>query len=223
MDKKNTMLLTVIAVATLFVAVVGATFAYFSISGINNTKPNVLQASMGTLGTVTLKSPNTSFKINLSGNEMRQNLGGIASYYSVPINSTENFLTSPDNAYQKILLASVKDEDVNHEYKCNGSVKITLSANNVSTLSSLLPNDGEIVFGGAMDGVSKKLTEIKTGNNYELLLDNIEFSGLKNGADKDISAYLKINNTDVPQNYLQGENLVVTIIVPTFSCDLINK
>ena len=30
MDKKNTMLLTVIAVATLLVAVVGATFAYFA-------------------------------------------------------------------------------------------------------------------------------------------------------------------------------------------------
>ena len=33
MDKKNTMLLTVIAVATLLVAVVGATFAFFSVTG----------------------------------------------------------------------------------------------------------------------------------------------------------------------------------------------
>ncbi len=40
MDKKNTMLLTVIAVATLLVAVVGATFAYFSIvqSGSGSTE-----------------------------------------------------------------------------------------------------------------------------------------------------------------------------------------
>ena len=36
MDKKNTMLLTVIAIATLLVAVVGATFAYFSVTATNN-------------------------------------------------------------------------------------------------------------------------------------------------------------------------------------------
>ena len=36
MEKKNMVLLTVIAVATLLVAVVGATFAYFSISTTNN-------------------------------------------------------------------------------------------------------------------------------------------------------------------------------------------
>ena len=36
MEKKNMVLLTVIAVATLLVAVVGATFAYFSITTTNN-------------------------------------------------------------------------------------------------------------------------------------------------------------------------------------------
>ena len=38
MDKKNTVLLTVIAVATLLVAVVGATFAYFSARVTENNK-----------------------------------------------------------------------------------------------------------------------------------------------------------------------------------------
>ena len=39
MEKRNTVLLTVIAIATLLVAVVGATFAYFSadISGNNGS------------------------------------------------------------------------------------------------------------------------------------------------------------------------------------------
>ena len=40
MEKKNTLLLTVIAIATLLVAVVGATFAYFA-SNINTTNGNV--------------------------------------------------------------------------------------------------------------------------------------------------------------------------------------
>ena len=40
-NKKNTILLTVIAVATLLVAVVGATFAYFTASGAQETTGNV--------------------------------------------------------------------------------------------------------------------------------------------------------------------------------------
>ena len=40
-NKKNTILLTVIAVATLLVAVVGATFAYFSAAGGTGTTGNV--------------------------------------------------------------------------------------------------------------------------------------------------------------------------------------
>lgn len=41
MEKKNTVLLTVIAIATLLVAVVGATFAYFSASVTNTEKTTV--------------------------------------------------------------------------------------------------------------------------------------------------------------------------------------
>ena len=53
MDKKNTMLLTVIAVATLLVAVVGATFAYFSVysSDVDST---TVDATVENVGSVAL-------------------------------------------------------------------------------------------------------------------------------------------------------------------------
>ncbi len=41
MEKKNTLLLTIIAVATLLVAVVGATFAYFTATGSGSEASNV--------------------------------------------------------------------------------------------------------------------------------------------------------------------------------------
>ena len=49
MDKKNTVLLTVIAVATLLVAVVGATFAYFSakVTENNKTETVIKSAELG--------------------------------------------------------------------------------------------------------------------------------------------------------------------------------
>lgn len=69
MEKKNTVLLTVIAVATLLVAVVGATFAYFtatssSAAGAAGDTVNVKTAEVGDsaeINTVSTKSGTTAF------------------------------------------------------------------------------------------------------------------------------------------------------------------
>lgn len=47
MEKKNTVLLTVIAVATLLVAVVGASFAYFAVDATNNANVEVTTKTAG--------------------------------------------------------------------------------------------------------------------------------------------------------------------------------
>lgn len=216
MDKKNTVLLTVIAVATLFVAVIGATFAYFSIAG-NESDSTIVTTNTGGSGAVILTTTNSALKINLSADDMAQNLGGNTSYYSVLGNSSANYATSPENALQQVLLATVTNDKEN-EYECTGSVKIALSAKNPSTLDSLVDGDGAIVFGGVLDGMSKKLSEIKTGSLHELTIDNVKYTGLKEGISKEITAYIVINNTDVPQNYLQNESLSVSITAPSFSC-----
>ena len=79
MDKKNTMLLTVIAVATLLVAVVGATFAYFSIvqqggSGSSQTTFTGDMADVGNYGTTTLNPMITNLKLTLSAADMSQSV-----------------------------------------------------------------------------------------------------------------------------------------------------
>lgn len=231
MDRKNTMLLTVIAVATLLVAVVGATFAYFSISGTNNSGTTVVTTQTGSVGTVTLTSPNTSLKLNLAASDMAENLGGTVSYYSVLSSSTDNYQTTDSGALQQVLLATVVDTNTETEYKCTGSVKVVLASSKTGStaLANLVDGDGELVFGGVLAGTTKKLTEIKTtdagtGNvTYETTIDNVLFEGLKSGVDKDVTAYLKINNTTAAQDYLQGENLTVSITAPTFACEVVNN
>ena len=52
MEKKNTILLTVIAVATLLVAVVGATFAYFTAQG-GTTRTREIQIQTSTSDSTT--------------------------------------------------------------------------------------------------------------------------------------------------------------------------
>ena len=67
-NKKNTILLTVIAVATLLVAVVGATFAYFTASGAQGTTGNVTvstgtaaRSEFGTMNAINLYADASTF------------------------------------------------------------------------------------------------------------------------------------------------------------------
>lgn len=67
-NKKNTVLLTVIAVATLLVAVVGATFAYFSAQGgasanaaVTVTTGSAAQADFGTFSAINIYADQTNF------------------------------------------------------------------------------------------------------------------------------------------------------------------
>ena len=72
MDKKNTMLLTVIAVATLLVAVVGATFAFFAIQATSesNAKATITGSTENAnVGSVALTG-NTTLKLNLTAENM---------------------------------------------------------------------------------------------------------------------------------------------------------
>ena len=67
-NKKNTILLTVIAVATLLVAVVGATFAYFTAQGGSASKADVVvqtgkagSSSLGTFQAINIYADATNF------------------------------------------------------------------------------------------------------------------------------------------------------------------
>lgn len=75
MEKKNTLLLTVIAVATLLVAVVGATFAYFG--SFTTTVDNKAGVNVTTEAakSSTFTTNSASLKLNVAGAEMLKGTG----------------------------------------------------------------------------------------------------------------------------------------------------
>ncbi len=79
MDKKNTLLLTVIAIATLLVAVVGATFAYFTAQNAGS-KSTEIQVKTETTNSSTIR-PGSN--INIKANDLNfanQSTDGVQSY-----------------------------------------------------------------------------------------------------------------------------------------------
>ena len=82
-NRKNTILLTVIAVATLLVAVVGATFAYFTAQGgtsvqtpVNVTTAQTSNGSFSTSGAITIKATQENFGQG-KGNQTGQATGTV--------------------------------------------------------------------------------------------------------------------------------------------------
>ena len=70
MERKNTMLLTVIAVATLLVAVVGATFAYYSVQTGANNSTHAINTTTGKAATVTYSANTTQLYLNVTAAQM---------------------------------------------------------------------------------------------------------------------------------------------------------
>ena len=75
MDKKNTLLLTVIAIATLLVAVVGATFAYFT-AQTTGSKDAPVNVTTETTNSVLVQMEDQDIKINANMTNFDENAVG---------------------------------------------------------------------------------------------------------------------------------------------------
>ena len=94
-NKKNTILLTVIAVATLLVAVVGATFAYFTAQGgttaqtpVNVTTAQTSNGSFSTSGAITINATQENFGQG-KGNQVGTATGTVT--YTASSTAASNF------------------------------------------------------------------------------------------------------------------------------------
>jgi len=122
MDKKNTMLLTVIAVATLLVAVVGATFAYFSVTN-STVGGTTVDAAVEQVGTVTL-SGGADLDLTVTAAQMAQSAAPAT--YSL--------------GSAVVAHAELANNGENETYYC----QFTLNVANASTTDASVETDGGI-------------------------------------------------------------------------------
>ena len=111
MEKKNTILLTVIAVATLLVAVVGATFAYFTAtSGTDNNASSTGAVETATVSTVKLTTADV-------GKTTRTVYPGTTNYAAISVVASKELPEGAD--------AATDDTDYNITYTVNGSITLS--------------------------------------------------------------------------------------------------
>ena len=194
MDKKNTMLLTVIAVATLLVAVVGATFAYFSLT--TETKDYSKTTVTGTtskIPSITLTNENKNLYLKVNATEMAQTSIN-KKFYAVTSDEQRN--VTSETSYN-ILTITTTDGETNTKYKCGGTVKVTVSG--TMTDADIQPGDVSIV-----------LTNLD-GQDGTTLMD---LAGLKE------TKKTQSNELNADQNYLADKNLTVEIEAENIACPI---
>lgn len=135
-NKKNTILLTVIAVATLLVAVVGATFAYFTAQGgaASSAKVTVStgtagSSSLGTFTAISIYADANSFAQG-KGNATGTSTGTVAwTAPGVAADASSNDLTEADRSFcYTASLAVTKNDFVYSSTNTDHAAELTLTA-----------------------------------------------------------------------------------------------
>lgn len=98
MEKKNTLLLTVIAVATLLVAVVGATFAYFGSFSVDTNNKVAVNTTTEAASSSTFISKSGTVEMNVPSNMMVKGAGSNLEQAATATGNLEVELTSAQGA-----------------------------------------------------------------------------------------------------------------------------
>ncbi len=236
MDKKNTMLLTVIAVATLLVAVVGATFAYFSVAGTQNATTDV-NASTGKIGAVNVTKNEGPYVLTLTAEDMKA-AGSDVKYYVIKSTEKSEDITtggvySKDPKDIEIAKVNLTGADNGDTVKCQISVRADLSGTMTGHLQTgdlfiTLSADGYSGFDGvsSFDFKSDGVTKVTyNGEGDDNKTGTVTFTGtgtfdLTNNANKAIKAQIWLLNSNAkPQNYLADKSLTIQLTTTVSGCE----
>ena len=241
MDKKNTMLLTVIAVATLLVAVVGATFAFFAIStNTNNANTTITGSTEGVVTAPIALTGTSTLKLELSAEDMSEANQGY--YYFAGDNTTVKSTQKDDLGKvedHKVTIGTVtlgQSGSAGVTYKCtaNYTIKIDKISDQAITFVStddavltLYDDDGVVVntadgFANAKTGIS--LSDLTTAGAAGLsgTVDFTLTSEAESDATKTLQASLRIKNSkEEQQDNLAGKSFNITFEATSFECDTV--
>lgn len=208
MDKKNTMLLTVIAVATLLVAVVGATFAYFSLTATDSSQTAAINTTTEQLGTIALTTTTTEMHITTTATDFAQDNQG--TYWATATNGTHYVANEEKDTIYTIAVSGGSTTAV---YKCD----FTFTVVSTGLPTSSIADDGEYVvyLYGTDNALAHTLdmgnTGTTAGNRSKTYNVTTYLTG--SGASKTLKASAKLVNTNAPQNSWQNMTAATTFNV----------
>lgn len=197
MEKKNTILLTVIAIATLLVAVVGATFAYFTATVTTDKKD-------GNNTTNVTAYALASAKMEM-GSKVTAN-GVYPGYKAVKSVAIKGECPAGNASCEDINTVITVTPTIPNEFGSDVTWKLYKSSTEITCSSNPVTNGGQYYDSGSCTGATED-KEVLSGDKTTKTLPVVVSS------DTNDTYYLVVDyaNTSAPQNDAQGKSFSVAI------------
>ncbi len=212
-NKSKLLIGTLVAVITLVIAVVGATYAFFSLNVSGDTTNTNVDIETGTADVVTIEQGAENIHINLAVSDMTEDNPN-KEYYAT--DTEDNYKLSEEDGTLTFATITGTNKEASD---CTAKVTITMDTSNDS-MGKVLQKGDAILY------ITSGKTE-ETVDLYDLLTEELPNSVTKEievelsvseSAEVSITGYLKINNTGSDQSYLAGKTLNITITVNNLVC-----
>ena len=226
MDKKNTMLLTVIAVATLLVAVVGATFAYYSVTSNNTSSTRTVTTTTPEVGSVALTSTGVDLYVHLTGDQMADTATAKRTYYhqesdiaaattATPSAVAKFKVTGSDNdtTYSCLFDYAIWTDGTMTQVK-DGEDNLVLKAADAGITLSI-PNGTSASFTGLP--TTRQATTTTVGTASTTTVKGTAQFQVTGNVDVDVMAVAEFN-TENPQNDLAEKSMVTHVDFSNLRC-----
>ncbi len=216
MDKKNTMLLTVIAVATLLVAVVGATFAYFTAVNVDNASTTAA-TTVEDVGLVSLSS-GQALHLDVTAEDFSKAAAGEngVTYYAQPAAGRAESASNDE-----VLAITVEGGSDTAVYECSFDLAVTTTgtATGTTEFPAVVEKDLVLTLGGSFNDLNGSYDMATTANRTLSKKVHVYLTGAD--ATKNITAEVALTNSTATQNSLKGANITTTFAATNLVCDTV--
>lgn len=210
MERKNVVFLTIVAVATLLTAVVGATFAYYTmtVGGNGNTTNNKTEVTTAVIAGVEYEGTSVATADN-----------AYPGWKGVQVFTIKLPEGTPENAKGKYIIKLTPNvpsqfgEDVTYElYKTTSpsTDNVTRQEGTITNSGNQLSQEDTLVFNGFTETTSAIKTGILTGSS-PIELETVPYTGEL----QETTYYLvyKYANTETDQSTAMGQTFTATVNV----------
>ena len=205
MDNKKILMPTIVAIVTLVMITVGATYAYFTVTATSNFGTKTITATTPDLGSVALAA-GKNLTMTLTATQMMKQSSDVT-YYASENGATTTATTA------NIGTATVTGAGT---FSCTYDLTITDNDNSLYDAFQSMSgkSTGQIVL-----TVNGQSFDFNTASLFPKTLTGVSMTGLTSSSSKNITAQLKfVNKSNVDQTALQNKTITLTFSVANFKC-----
>ncbi len=205
-NKKKAIISIVVVVLTLLALVIGASYAYFSITATNSFGSKTISASAPEIGSVTLTSDNNTISLNLSAEDM---MVSNAKVYCGTIDGT------PNVSEFQMAHTTVNGPGF---FNCNYTLNVTATGTN--NLYTAFQGWNGKTSGQIRLQIANDEYDFNTSNLFPITV-NGTIRGASNSKSIPITASMCIYNSHfVDQTSLKNKDITITITATSFTCNM---